>query len=112
MSRKIAGKEVLIHNISHADLILGIKIPGIEEIINARPKFSHFHEVSREIYNRIIGAGTCKLYFLPYYEKRGMRECGNIPIGFELGNSSLEWKLGSLRLRDDDKVKYPDLASE
>ena len=47
-----AGVELLIHNLSHSDLVLGLNnaqgsLAPLEAI--ARPKFSHFRAVTKEI---------------------------------------------------------------
>lgn len=102
----LAGKEVLIHNLSHADLILGVNVDGISETIVARPKFSQFNAISQQLYQSILESNELKLLQCEGFEKRGSTSVRNIYIGFELTpHIQFEWDLDKLRFRDDDKSK-------
>lgn len=78
------GYELLVHNLSHSDMILTVKhdLKDKNEII-ARPKFSKFKDISQDIVN---GIHTPKIHAIhPYLRaKREFDTNVEVGIGFDL----------------------------
>lgn len=104
---KPKGKEVLIHNLSHSDMILGIKTLLDQDTIVARPKFSQFNSVSLDLYNHIRSHSDSKIYTHPGLTSReNPVKDKDIPTGFEFPQDAIfHWTSDQLRFRDDDKAK-------
>jgi hypothetical protein len=102
------GKEVLIHNLSHSDLILGVRNTNSEDgSFVARPKFSQFNEISHRIYLQVkqnVGSlFTSTPHVRTVTEKTDQSD---IPIGYKLNNeNAFVCDTGKLRFREEDKDK-------
>lgn len=104
------GVEILVHNLSHSDIVLGIdrnieNQNGTLPTVNAfaRPKFSSFRSITRDIYHTasnnsdsLAGKSLPATY-------RSHSDEWSVPIGFELGKFKIATSMSSLRFRRDDK---------
>ena len=117
--------EILLHNISHADMIMSL---AEDDTIIARPTFSSFRGLSETMYNAIKELSTVQLVKYPVHSRnstlpkrpiiRTTSEVSDVvPVGFdfkELANSDLLAldNLDQLRFRQNDKEKLsknPDI---
>jgi hypothetical protein len=114
----VLGKNVLIHNLSHSDLILGVKFSDksgdiSSEPIVARPKFSQFNALSVDLFKKIQEfSSRVKIYKTEGYIGRSSStpEVAAVPVGYELPSDFSSWKADQLRFRDEDKAKISTLA--
>ncbi len=110
------GVELLVHNLSHSDLVLDVNNIdlGIQpnEVI-ARPKFSKFKQISEDILHKISAEESqIDLYSIsPYLRASSTFSAeSKVPIGFNLQLNPVEISdLTSLRFRQDDasKIRVP-----
>lgn len=117
--------ELLLHNVSHSDLVLTIADPSTEinsDRVIARPKFSHFREITKSILDSIEEKVIHNITFSTYlrhhrrmvcqkpmkYEVVPMSENALVPVGFDLRDSPVKiHNVSSLRFRRDDKQILP-----
>ena len=99
------GAHILLHNLSHSDLVL-----SVGDII-ARPKFSHFRKISEQILkkaglkneNNELRIRSHISYFSAYNRETEQEDndC-QMPVGFDLaGDLSVAVNVDKLRLRED-----------
>jgi hypothetical protein len=119
-SLTIPGKNVLIHNLSHSDLILGVKFAGdsgsiSSEPVVARPKFSQFNALSVDLFKKIREFSShVKIYKTEGYASRSSStpEDAAVPVGYELPPDFSTWKPDHLRFRDEDKARISTLEEK
>lgn len=107
------GVEILVHNLSHSDLVLSLnateqsKLTKSENSVIARPKFSHFHGISEQILNQVstyesdISITRRNLFS----RKTGQAVSSDqVAVGFNFSNHPIKvHDLSALRFRHDDK---------
>lgn len=120
--------EVLLHNLSHSDMILGVskindkKTEEMNEegLIIARPKFSRFHVISALLYAHVVKHREDVQIFTahPYTRPKQIDAepvivAANVPVGFDLTGLSklVRCDVEDLRFRQDDKEKLLSGAS-
>eukprot|EP01038_Epipyxis_sp_PR26KG_P015957 gene15957-21652_t len=75
---KSESVEILLHNLSHSDLVIHIAKPDVDEVINinsntksafnvARPKFGDFRQVSEKLYKKIQSLTKENQYVISKY---------------------------------------------
>ena len=108
--------EVLVHNVSHSDLVLTLK-SSLATVV-ARPKFSQFREITSKILAVIErSAESIKISQLPthyrhattdhpvQYEVIPSANGVSVPVGFDLSQNSVGIDdINNLRFRRDDKT--------
>jgi predicted nucleic acid-binding protein len=111
--RTVRGKDVLIHNLSHADMILGIKTSNQTESVVARPKFNQFNSISNDLYQKISESPkTANIYNIEGLPTRTSdpSQAVTVPIGYEFPQNALfSWSSDLLRFRDEDKARSEGL---
>jgi len=111
-----AGVEILLHNLSHSDLVLECTPDcGESKPIMARPKFSHFRGISEQIWSSTIShtdnSTSRELgvsYMKPYSRTQKDYLDYQVPIGISLDKLQpviVDDLLSSLRFRSNDYLK-------
>lgn len=106
--------DILVHNLSHADLLLGVVVKTGQgsDVLVARPKFSKFHQISKALFDHVMSySDQIQITTCPLYNRHGetVSEC-EVPLGFDLRNTpTLACDFSSLRvqadLKESDEVK-------
>lgn len=108
--------QVLVFNVSHIDMILGVELEGGDSAAateRARPKFHHFAGISEEIYDKISTTGLATFDTIQcVLEQDGDADSQDsaiedvkIPIGFSLTNSPIRCAdLSGLHLRKKERL--------
>ena len=116
------GTELLIHNVSHSDLVLSVNTHDLSLSPNAafaRPKFSHFRAVTKDILRNIEASasseGRVQFAFEPIMDAdaddstvrmRGTTPQQSVALGYTLsGASRVAVPVSSLRFRRNDETK-------
>jgi hypothetical protein len=107
--------ELLVHNISHSDIILDInnreRSLAIDQVI-ARPKFSHFRNITESLYKllsqdaSVDSIADTAMYDGFVHENESYRQLPGVkvPVGFRFNANRLQIDdKGSLRFRRDDR---------
>lgn len=117
------GIEILVHNLSHSDLVLGLntlnhELTSYQNIIVARPKFSYFKKISEKILESILAnTDETKKASLSYSVLQSRKTINttnvtttiqnntSIPVGFDFDNIHDIFidDINMLRFRHDDK---------
>ena len=104
------GIELLVHNLSHSDLVLSLN--SIDQTLKAnsviaRPKFSHFQDISEKIYTCLLSQSNSVSIEETQLSSRKHPGIGNtVPVGFNFSKCPIVIDdLSSLRFRQDDKSK-------
>lgn len=107
------GLELLVHNLSHSDLILGIntaKLDLKENTVIARPKFSNFHAISEQLFHNVSSVNSKVIISKsPICSRKNTNSSilgsdAIVPVGFNLHECPIEVKdLSAVRFRHDDK---------
>ena len=116
--------EMLVYNISHTDMVLGLNAPPTNQpddeedtFCLCRPRFSWFDSYSRRVLDNLTGDLDPVVQFpryqrsveSPRYSINEMPSGGSVPIGFQLqSNPALEVDLKDLRVRGKDQCKLVD----
>ncbi len=108
--------EILVHNLSHADLILGVSTskPGNDTTSNrtivARPKFSEFNQISQQLYDRVKGSSDFQLELLhPECRPGGLPtlvEYDKVAAGYSLKARPVVCNINKLRFRNEDSQQH------
>jgi hypothetical protein len=103
------GVELLVHNLSHSDIVLSLNDIGLSKTPNsviARPKFSHFHGICDKILRSVgpeasVNVTTTKLFS----RKTGKAVSDDeVAVGFNFTSNPIVLQdLSTLRFRHDDK---------
>lgn len=107
----MTGVEILVHNLSHSDLVLDINNSKLtlQEKIVARPKFSHFRAITEAIYSHALKHnGNFDISeILPYSRERREHLPGpSVPIGFNFRATPVPIRgLSSLRFKQDGAAR-------
>jgi len=112
--------EVLLHNVSHADLVLSLQdnttTTNLEKKVIARPKFSHFRAITKSILESLDSHDIKIASHLKYYRKVVKQnpieyevapvESGEYtPVGFDFCEYPVRINdIAGLRFRRDDKT--------
>lgn len=107
------GSEILVHNLSHSDMILGIKTNSKAPAV-ARPKFSHFNSISELLYrkikadNKIVSLWSSTLNSRKDTPKEIFTEPRiKVPVGYQFQANTFESTSPSnLRFRNDDTNSF------
>lgn len=106
------GLELLVHNLSHSDMVLSIntsKLALKENTVIARPKFSNFHAISEQILSTVSSTNSKVIIS---HSKMGSRKNFSttlsnektVPVGFNLNKCPIGVKnLSAVRFRHDDE---------
>lgn len=106
------GLELLVHNLSHSDLVLSINTPGLDLQANtviARPKFSNFHAISEQILSNVSAADSAVTMSTSRIRSRKNpvttgSDGKTVPVGFNLTTCPIEVRdLSTVRFRHEDK---------
>lgn len=97
------GIDILVHNLSHSDLILGVKDQHSKSDVVARPKFNKFHAVSQLLFEELKStlSGT-NLTTFPLLDRSLSGNEKHIPVGYELQKAQ-SYSVNNLRFREDEK---------
>lgn len=115
--------EILVHNVSHTDLLIALDDPIASSII-ARPKFSCFREISETIKRKIshLPVIALKTMMHPVYSRerdynvrhpisKNSDTSHSIDVGIDLTcHSVIVSNIQQLRFRQNDAAKLPNHA--
>lgn len=98
--------DILLHNLSHADLLLGVVTPAkTGDVLIVRPKFSKFHTLSKSLYDHIIhNMAAIKIVNSPLHNRRengGASDSESVPIGFDLRDAPATCDIRDVRFRKE-----------
>jgi hypothetical protein len=97
--------NILLHNLSHGDLLLGVKIENEDKCLIVRPKFSQFHSISICLLQFVSQNPDLVEIFSSIVHNRQKADDGRaetIPVGFSLIESSdLILNIDTLRFNDE-----------
>lgn len=100
--------DILLHNLSHADLLLGVVTPATaarqdSDVLIVRPKFSKFHSISKSLHDHIIHhLAAIKIVTSPLYNRRDSSDAGeSVPIGFDLRDVPATCDIRDVRFRKE-----------
>ena len=108
--------EVLLHNVSHSDLVLDVKLTCGRSNV-ARPKFHRFREVTKAIYDELKTQESANIRISSHlkhtrnklsqeplqYEVTSLSEKEYLPVGFDLSNNPVKIAdYNYLRFRKDE----------
>lgn len=99
----MTGVDILIHNLSHSDLILGVKNQETISDVVARPKFNKFHFISQQLFGHISHGSNAKLKLFPLRSHNVVTNSAfhEVAVGYEIKHTKCLFKY--LRFRDDQK---------
>jgi hypothetical protein len=104
------GLELLVHNLSHSDIVLSLNDTNRSKIPNsviARPKFSHFHGISEKILRSVTDAGaSVNVTNTKLFSRRTGEAVSDdeVAVGFNFPSNQIVLQdLSTLRFRHDDK---------
>jgi hypothetical protein len=111
--------DILLHNLSHADLLLGVVTPAEavrhdSDVLIVRPKFSKFHTISKSLYDHIIqNLAAIKIVNSPLHNRRessGASDGDSVPIGFDLRDAPATCDIRDVRFRKELPPSEEDAA--
>lgn len=100
------GVEILLHNVSHSDLVLSLNdLSRTIESVVARPKFYAFHEVGQTLNAAISLEGKLNLVEAPLLlssSSGAQADAPNVPIGFDITEVDCSLGTAGFRFRRED----------
>lgn len=98
--------DILLHNLSHADLLLGVAVSPNSEVSIVRPKFSKFHTLSKSLFDHIVHhIDSVKIFSSPLHNRHGSIDDGidlpSVPVGFDLRDCPARCSVHDVRFRHE-----------